>query len=230
MIICPSCQHPNPEHAVQCEACFTALPSMKNCPNCGAIVQADASFCGQCGFSLRQTMANSSPADVPEPLPNLHEAGIEISSPLDIDLGGLDIEKARVSTLSPPPIPPPPPVFTPSPTRVQTCQAQLVHVQTQTPIMIPIGKITIHVGKPNDRIPPDIDVAGFPNSEIVSRIHADIRAEGDIHYLEDVGSANGTYVNGHPLSPGNRHRLHPGDRISLGKGDLVTFVYELLNT
>ena len=85
----------------------------------------------------------------------------------------------------------------------------------------------IHIGKPNDRIPPDIDVSGFSNSEIVSRIHADIRVEGDSHYIEDVGSSNGTYINNSPLLPGNRHRLRPGDRISLGKGDLVTFLFQL---
>jgi pSer/pThr/pTyr-binding forkhead associated (FHA) protein len=85
----------------------------------------------------------------------------------------------------------------------------------------------IHIGKPNDRIPPDIDVSGFSNSEIVSRIHADIRLEGDAHYIEDVGSSNGTYINNLPLLPGNRHRLRPGDRISLGKGDLVTFLFKL---
>ncbi|MFM7545677.1 MAG: FHA domain-containing protein, partial [Synechococcales cyanobacterium] len=78
----------------------------------------------------------------------------------------------------------------------------------------------------NDRIPPDIDVSGFANSDIVSRIHADIRLEGGIYYIEDVGSSNGTYINNLPLSPGNRHRLRPGDRISLGKGDLVVFLFQ----
>jgi pSer/pThr/pTyr-binding forkhead associated (FHA) protein len=84
----------------------------------------------------------------------------------------------------------------------------------------------IHIGKPNDQIPPDIDVSGFPHSEIVSRTHADIRVEGDIYYLEDVGSSNGTYINHSPLPKGNRHRLRAGDRISLGKGDKVTFLFQ----
>lgn len=91
-------------------------------------------------------------------------------------------------------------------------------MQTRTELQIPTGRPVIHIGKPNDRIPPDIDVAGFPNSEIVSRIHADLRIEGNAHYIEDVGSANGTYINNTPLYPGNRHRLQSGDRIALGKG------------
>jgi pSer/pThr/pTyr-binding forkhead associated (FHA) protein len=112
-------------------------------------------------------------------------------------------------------------------TQLQQVTARLFHVQSDREIELPQGLSVIHIGKPNDRIPPDIDVSGFSNSEIVSRIHADIRVEGDFHYIEDVGSSNGTYINNSPLLPGNRHRLRPGDRISLGKGDLVTFLFQL---
>lgn len=53
MIVCPNCTHQNPDGAVQCEACYTPLPAMVHCPSCNAAVQADASFCGQCGFNLQ---------------------------------------------------------------------------------------------------------------------------------------------------------------------------------
>ncbi|MFK0731884.1 MAG: FHA domain-containing protein, partial [Gloeotrichia echinulata HAB0833] len=115
----------------------------------------------------------------------------------------------------------------PARTQLQLVTARLYHVQSDTDIELPQTLSVIHIGKPNDRIPPDIDVSGFPNSEIVSRIHADIRVEADAHYVEDVGSSNGTYINNLPLLPGNRHRLRPGDRISLGKGDLMTFLFQL---
>ena len=100
-------------------------------------------------------------------------------------------------------------------------------MQSDRVIELPQNLSVIHIGKPNDRIPPDVDVAGFANSEIVSRIHADIRLEGDAYYLEDMKSSNGTYVNNLPLLPGNRHRLRVGDRIALGKGDLVTFLFQI---
>jgi pSer/pThr/pTyr-binding forkhead associated (FHA) protein len=119
------------------------------------------------------------------------------------------------------------PVVSSSKTQLQQQIAKLFHVQTNTPIELPPTLSVVHIGKPNDRIPPDVDVAGFPNSEIVSRIHADIRIEGDAYYIEDVGSSNGTYINNMPLLPGNRHRLRIGDRIALGKGDLVTFLFQL---
>jgi pSer/pThr/pTyr-binding forkhead associated (FHA) protein len=114
-----------------------------------------------------------------------------------------------------------------SKTQLQQQTAKLLHIQTKTLIELAQNLSIIHIGKPNDQIPPDIDVSGFPHSEIVSRVHADIRVEGDAYYIEDVGSANGTYINHTPLPSGNRHRLRPGDRISLGKGDLVTFLFQL---
>lgn len=112
-------------------------------------------------------------------------------------------------------------------TQIQQSYARLLNLQTSTEIEIPPGLLVVHLGKPNDRIPPDIDVSGFPNSEVVSRIHADIRVEGDAYYIEDVGSSNGTYINNSPLPMGNRHRLRPGDRISLGKGDKVSFLFQI---
>ncbi|NJO67351.1 MAG: hypothetical protein HC832_08395 [Leptolyngbyaceae cyanobacterium RM1_405_57] len=49
MITCPNCAHANPDTATECEACYTPLPAMIDCPSCGATVSAVAHFCGQCG-------------------------------------------------------------------------------------------------------------------------------------------------------------------------------------
>jgi ribosomal protein L40E len=276
MIVCPNCNHKNPDGASQCEACFTPLPTTTSCSNCGATVQTDATFCGQCGVNLKPSapieetdpptegiavptqvsgipdLVNPEPlvelepisinAEVPMPDsdPNLPATIISQSAPLEEEETSMPL--SPVSTPSPPsalPTPisvPPVPISappTPTPrsapfsgTILQTQSASLLHLQTNGNIELPSNLSVIHIGKPNDRIPPDIDVSGFPNSDIVSRIHADIRVEGDAYYIEDVGSANGTYINHTPLASGNRHKLRPGDRISLGKGDLVTFLFQ----
>lgn len=112
-------------------------------------------------------------------------------------------------------------------TQLQQFAASLLHVQTNLTIEIPPHLPVVHIGKPNTVIPPDIDVSGFPDSDIVSRIHADIRTEGGSFYFEDTGSSNGTYINNLPLPAGNRHKLRAGDRISLGKGDKVSFIFQL---
>lgn len=246
MIVCPNCNHPNPDGAQACEACYTPLPATMSCPNCGAPVQTDASFCGQCGLNLRdhpniaaeQTLASTTVPELvtpdqlieTEPLaPNLSPPAPPASPavPATAVNAPAPVTSSGSSTLSPPTQPSQTPVAASSNTQLQQQTARLLHVQTNTLIELPQNLSVIHIGKPNDRIPPDVDVAGFPNSEIVSRIHADIRLEGGAHYLEDVGSSNGTYVNNMALPPGNRHRLRAGDRIALGKGDLVTFLFQL---
>ncbi|MBD1913932.1 MULTISPECIES: FHA domain-containing protein [unclassified Leptolyngbya] len=251
MIVCPNCNHQNPDGAIQCEACYTPLPTMMNCPSCGAKVQADASFCGQCGSNLKGSPAVAPDASAtipPAPTPGLDIPDLPpldplaMPDPLVAEVGvpavppaaGEEVALPSMPPLSgqevvvPPPPPPPPQVPAPiTATQLQLQTARLLHVQTDTLLEIPGHLTVVHLGKPNDRIPPNIDVSGFPNSEIVSRIHADIRVEGDAYYLEDVGSSNGTYVNNMPLPMGNRHRLRPGDRLSLGKGDKVTFIFQL---
>ena len=205
MITCPNCDHENPDGAVQCEACFTPLPRLVKCGSCGLPLLSSATFCGECGapntfYGSMTSVAETSPP--PPPMSNLPEES------------------------STPPPPPPKPAVSPA-TQLQTQTASLLHVQTNTTLEMPQGLEIIHIGKPNEQIPPDLDVSGLPDADVVSRIHADIRNEAGIFYIEDVGSSNGTYINYNALSPGNRHRLRPGDRISLGKGDLVTFIFQL---
>jgi pSer/pThr/pTyr-binding forkhead associated (FHA) protein len=223
---------------------------MSNCPNCGTSVQTDATFCGQCGFDLRAEAkasgeGNASPSSEPLPPTVISGQGVAptvamppLNSPEPLvepaPVVGVEIPEP---TPEPAPEPIPAPIPTPEPTsapavntsktQLQQVNAKLLHVQTNTLMELQPSLTVIHIGKPNDRVPPDIDVSGFPNSEIVSRIHADVRVEGDGYYIEDVGSANGTYVNNFPLPAGNRHRLRPGDRIALGKGDLVTFLFQM---
>jgi pSer/pThr/pTyr-binding forkhead associated (FHA) protein/PAS domain-containing protein len=55
----------------------------------------------------------------------------------------------------------------------------------------------------------------------VSRKHAKITRNGSSYYLEDLGSQNGTWVNGHPLDP--------GFQIEIKEGDIITFGHVLLS-
>jgi len=105
-------------------------------------------------------------------------------------------------------------------------QLKLFHVQTNTPIDLPINRSVIHIGKAEGSLQPDIDVSNLPNSYIVSRNHATISLEDNHHFIEDVGSSNGTYLNGLRLVPTQRYPLNPGDKIELGKDSLVTFIFD----
>lgn len=341
MIVCPNCNHQNPEGSLQCENCYTPLPATASCPNCGASVQIDATFCGQCGFNLQaenlspipdvletvigsdstsqveepekfeespktsvttpamtapiaspwdeedeeedltigqiaspeaqpfnfnsetpagidsqtqpeidiysaqDTDSETMPWDLPDEnvpssssseaiAPSEPELELELSQPFSIretevatsESESINSPESTSSESSPASVTGQIPVAS-SATQLQIQKVSLIHVQSNSNLELPHSLDVIHIGKPNSQIPPDIDVAGFPDSEVVSRVHADIRVEGDAYFIEDVGSSNGTYINHTPLLPGNRHRLRAGDRISLGKGDLVTFIFQL---
>ncbi|NEP15552.1 MAG: FHA domain-containing protein [Leptolyngbya sp. SIO4C1] len=260
MIICPNCNHQNPAAAMQCEACYTPLPEKAACPHCGATIQSDASFCGQCGADLRthsHQAADASPPPespaVPESIAAEEPSEAKLSSPERVPLSVAAAATAVESPSSAEPAAQPArsakpaasempagdvpasevsasevsasEVFAPQ-TQLQRSAARLLHVQTDAILELPQQLSLVRIGKPNERIPPDLDISGFPDSEIVSRVHASIRVEGDLYYIEDVGSSNGTYINNLPLPSGNRHRLRPGDRIALGKGDKVSFIFQ----
>lgn len=52
---------------------------------------------------------------------------------------------------------------------------------------------------------------------VVSRQHALVREQGGGHVIEDLGGANGTFIDGRPISI---HTLRPGQRIVLGTDTL----------
>ncbi|MEH2435131.1 MAG: FHA domain-containing protein [Nostoc sp.] len=96
---------------------------------------------------------------------------------------------------------------------------ELFHFQTNTSLQFPANLSVICIGKPNDQKPPDIHISGLPDSDVASRIHAQIWINGDEYHITDLGSSNGTYINGAKLQPQVFSLLHPGDRISLGQGE-----------
>jgi hypothetical protein len=66
---------------------------------------------------------------------------------------------------------------------------------------------------------PDVDLTPFAGYRMgVSRRHAAIRRSGETALeLWDLGSSNGTFVNGARLPPHKAHRLRDGDELKLGQ-------------
>jgi pSer/pThr/pTyr-binding forkhead associated (FHA) protein len=71
---------------------------------------------------------------------------------------------------------------------------------------VPLGEETISVG----RLPESTIVLADPN---VSRQHAEIRPRGTTYVVLDLGSTNGTRVNGIRI---DQHELADGDEIVFG--------------
>jgi hypothetical protein len=69
-----------------------------------------------------------------------------------------------------------------------------------------------------DATQPDVDLGAFDADELgVSRCHVRISHKGTLVYVTDLGSLNGTWVNGYALSPHVERLLRDGDSIRLGK-------------
>ncbi len=67
-------------------------------------------------------------------------------------------------------------------------------------------------------IMPDIDLSAYQAYAAgVSRLHAVIKRDGDRMIFMDLGSANGTFINGKRLSPNVEQLLNHGDILALGK-------------
>jgi len=100
--------------------------------------------------------------------------------------------------------------------------------QPPAPAHIPVGRLTIRSGAlaPREFLigealelgrEPDND-AMLPNPK-VSRHHARIRRDGERYELADLGSSNGTFVNGERIAA--PARLEDGDVILIGDVELI---------
>lgn len=82
-----------------------------------------------------------------------------------------------------------------------------------------LGKETL-IGRndPQSGIFVDVDLSGVANEpKAISRRHARIEQEGDRFYLVDLGSRNGTKLNGRLLLPNERTPLWNEDVIEFGR-------------
>jgi len=170
---------------------------MITCPSCQHEEFIGALFCSQCGTKLSYQK--------PTPLKTAVYPG-------DIQTG------------SQPPSPEPVPQ-TPS-------MAPKDHILSlkilDTGVMIPLeGGTEFTLGRVsgNQPILPDLDLTPFKAYESgVSRLHATIRIEQGIVTVTDLGSANGTRVNGKKLPEHTSLTIKDGDMITLGKFKLQVLI------
>jgi len=103
---------------------------------------------------------------------------------------------------TPTPTPPPPPAPKPEPDVVSLKVDGKTHAVSSPKVVI---------GRSRDC---DLRVSDLN----ASRRHAELRKDGDGYWIVDLGSMNGTLVNGERV---DRAQLEDGDRITLGSTDIV---------
>ena len=112
-----------------------------------------------------------------------------------------------------------------------TLPSQLVFqiVGTETVLSVPV-RSTLILGRkhPSYELNPDLDLAPFHGYHLgVSRHHSMIRVQENQLVVRDLGTANGTYINGYQLLPSQEYPLKHGDELALGALRLqVAFVTE----
>jgi len=71
-------------------------------------------------------------------------------------------------------------------------------------------------------IRPDVDLTNLDGPRSVSRRHAKIiREDGEFQVVEEIGTMNGTFVNGKRIATGTPTTLQDGDRLRFGLVDLT---------
>lgn len=92
----------------------------------------------------------------------------------------------------------------------------MIHHPEEIPLL---GKNEFTLGRVNEGQPiiPDIDLSAYNAYDNgVSRLHATIHTEPQVT-VTDLGSINGTRINGNKTQPHTPAMLHDGDTLALGR-------------
>lgn len=163
---------------------------MLRCPNCQSSQIDGTIFCTQCGGSLMYASEGSSSTAPFERSTPVNASNFSVVEPIDAS---------------------------PSETRLT------LHVLATGHVL----RLRVHdellIGRKDEArgILPDVDLGAEGGYDAgVSRRHAIISWQGGSYYLEDLGSANGTFVNDQQLTPQGRAPIRNGDAIRCGMLDL----------
>lgn len=100
--------------------------------------------------------------------------------------------------------------------RFSPAKLLLVSSETTLPDEIPLGTEVIRIGRG-----PSCDVV--LNDHQISRIHATIVKNNDLYYIQDEGSASGTYIVKPDSDPSALFRVESSKEVLLKNGDVIRF-------
>jgi pSer/pThr/pTyr-binding forkhead associated (FHA) protein len=167
------------------------------CPNCQHQEYSGALFCSKCGAQFVQPKGSGSTTAIYTSIPD------------------------AATKIKPPPFPAPP---------IEHKNAQIALRVLDSDEMIflhskeefSLGRAT--AGQP---IVPDIDLTPHNAYETgVSRLHGSLNISSRPITIQDLGSVNGTRVNGKKLAPHSKTSLSNGDILTLGKLKLQIIIQE----
>jgi hypothetical protein len=202
---------------------------MLKCPFCNFDNEEGALFCEQCKSDL--SGVEPAPASPPVPVAHVLEETIPMAQAMPVEAVMADVVEAT-------PVPPPPPAMelggsappseSPAPPATPPAPAAAPLAADAQPKLVvirgqklnaeyPIYPDLNFIGRADEK-PVDIDLEDQepPDRVWCSRQHALITFEGGILTIEDLNSANGTYVNRNRVYPGQKRQLSVNDVIQIG--------------
>jgi HPt (histidine-containing phosphotransfer) domain-containing protein len=197
--ICPICLHPNRSEAEACTQCGKRFADLGKCAACSATVFAFSRFCYQCGASVQ-----------PRKVGLVSQEKTMDLDPSSSMLTGDILDQEGDELMA---------------TTFHTPGVRLLHRPTSVFYDLPLLISPITIGKRSDSFTPDLDLKDFPESEFISRNHAQITFLPRKFYIEDVGSKNGTALNGVPLPVDQPQPLAFGDQICFGGSESFAFIF-----
>ena len=209
MNICPCCHHKNQVGEFFCEQCGAALiaqpqPVSEVQGPAASWLDSDVVVCPNCFFHNQPDA--------------IHCASY--NQPLPVDGYTPPVERPKLNELAHEA------VERHSQMGVPQYDQPVLYVQgVPKPLLLSTERKAV-LGRlsPDTRVQLTIDLTPYQAYELgVSRVHASISYDGSSFILQDLGSTNGTTLNGNSLMPNSRYVLHSGDEICLGK--LVCHIY-----
>lgn len=168
------------------------------CPSCHQWNEAGGHFCEECGFDLT-TVANTSGG----------------GSPVSVKA---TVSASPENAPDPATIPDPPPQTLVKPeSQPAPAYSDVYFTLSATGSIFKLSTLTV-IGREDPSA--QIDLDGYPDGKFVSHRHAQVMDSEGTYYIEDLNSANHTFVNSIRLSAGQSQPLHDGDTVRLGKIEL----------
>lgn len=130
----------------------------------------------------------------------------------------------REDVRPPGPVPPRPPAGAAATAPRPSAGLKLVHPESGSEYLIPVQAGELLIGRPDPvtGVTPEINLGPLDLQRTLSRRHAKLVNEsGMVFVREEVGTTNGTFLNGERLRTGAATPLKPGDRVRFGAIELL---------
>lgn len=130
---------------------------------------------------------------------------------------------AASAPVAPAPPAPPPVAAPPASSMTASAGPALLHAASGQRFPLESGRDEYLIGRvdPVTGITPEINLGALDTARSLSRRHAKLLRQGVLLFLrEEVGTANGTFVNGQRIATGEPVPVKPGDRLRFGTIDI----------